>query len=152
MWACLVSMSLRCASAPETEADRWALAQLRAKAETGDAQSQAEFAAACFFGKFGLATNYVEAAKWWRKAAEQNIAPAQYNPGGMCAAAKAVPRDMAGALKWWRKAADQSHVKAQDNLGRIYMRGDRVPQDFVEAYKCFLLAGAQGYAVNMAFT
>ena len=32
-------------------------------------------------GKFGVATNYAEAVKWYRKAAEQNHAEAQYNLG-----------------------------------------------------------------------
>ena len=65
--------------AQQSEADRQALAQLRAQAERGDAQAQFELGAAFSLGKFGVATNYVEAVKWWRNAAEQHHAAAQHN-------------------------------------------------------------------------
>jgi TPR repeat protein len=63
--------------ARQSEADRQALAQLRAKAEDGDAQSQFELGAAFSLGKFGVAQDYVEAVRWLRKAAEQGDAKAQ---------------------------------------------------------------------------
>ena len=78
---CHICVLLPRAWAQQTDADRQALAQLRAKAETGDAQSQFELGEAFYLGKFDVATNYVEAVKWFRQAANQNLAGAQYIVG-----------------------------------------------------------------------
>jgi len=40
-----------------------------------------DWGAAFFLGKGGLTKDEVEAVKWFRKAAEQNLADAQYNLG-----------------------------------------------------------------------
>jgi TPR repeat protein len=69
------------AQAQQSEADRQALAQLRAQAARGDAQAQSELGKAFWLGSLGVATNYVEAAKWFRKAAEKNDAISQHNLG-----------------------------------------------------------------------
>jgi hypothetical protein len=50
------------------------LADLRAKAEKGDAKVQNELGEALYAGKPGVAKNPVEAVKWFRQAAEQNYA------------------------------------------------------------------------------
>ena len=51
---CAVSLLLPCAHARPSEADRQALAQLRAKAEKDDARSQFELGQAFSVGKFGM--------------------------------------------------------------------------------------------------
>jgi TPR repeat protein len=48
------------------------LADIRAKAEKGDAQSQCVLGEAFAEGSLGVARNEVEAVKWFRKAAKQN--------------------------------------------------------------------------------
>ena len=53
------------------------LATIRTAAEKGDAQAQSDLGRAFLFGELGLAKNDREAVKWYRKAAEQNYAPAQ---------------------------------------------------------------------------
>src|ERR1035437_5530765 len=63
--------------AQQSEADRKLLADVRAKAEKGDAQSQFELGNTFCFGNLGVAKNEVEAVKWFCKAAEQNYPPAQ---------------------------------------------------------------------------
>ena len=67
--------------AQQSEADRKLLAEVRAKAEKGDAQSQCVLGEAFATGRLGMAKDEVEAVKWLRKAAEQNDAEAQYNLG-----------------------------------------------------------------------
>src|ERR1039458_3169362 len=67
--------------AQQSEADRKLLANVRAFAEKGDAQCQYELGGAFSFGNFGVAKDPVEAVKWFRKAAAQNLAAAQYNLG-----------------------------------------------------------------------
>src|SRR5437879_1128592 len=64
--------------AQQAEADRKLLAEIRAKAEKGDAQSQSELGAAFFAGNLRVPKDAAEAVKWFRKAAEQNLASAQF--------------------------------------------------------------------------
>ena len=82
--------------------------------------------------------------KWYRKAAEQNLANAQYNLGVCYAHGEGVVKDQVEAVKWYRKAAEQNFAEAQYNLGICYERGDGVAEDWVEAYKWLLLAARQG--------
>ena len=58
--------------------------------------------------------------KWFRLAADQGDASAQYNLGFMYADGRGVPQNYAEALKWYRLAADQGHASAQFNLGLMY--------------------------------
>ena len=58
--------------------------------------------------------------KWYRKAAEQNDAMAQYNLGCCYANGQGVAKDEVEAVKWYRKAAEQNNAMAQYNLGICY--------------------------------
>ena len=100
-----------------------AIADLRAKAESGDAQSQYELGVAFDFGRLGVGKDYAEAVKWFREAAEQNNAAAQDNLGQCYTAGEGVAQDYAEAAKWYRKAAEQNYVPAQYNLGVAYDNG-----------------------------
>ena len=106
--------------AQQTEGDRKLLADIRAKAEKGDAQSQYELGAAFRLGDLGVAKDEVEAVKWYRKAAEQNDAKAQFNLGVCYSNGEGVAKDEVEAVKWYRKAAEQNYALAQYNLGRCY--------------------------------
>ncbi len=55
----------------------------------------------------GVPQDYAEAVKWYRLAAEQGDASAQYNLGIMYINGKGVPQDYAEAVKWYRLAAEQ---------------------------------------------
>ena len=70
-----------------------------------------------------------------RKAADQGVASAQYNLGGMYYRGEGVAQDYTQALFWYRKAADQGDAYAQYNLGGMYDRGEGVAQNFVQAHK-----------------
>lgn len=79
-----------------------------------------------------------EAMKWYKKAAEQNHAEAQYKLAWMCTN----ERD---AVKWYRKAAEQNHDEALVSLARMYKRGEGgVPEDYAEAVKLYWKATALG--------
>ena len=71
-----------------------------------------------------MAKDQVEAVKWYRKAAEQNLAEAQYNLGVCYYNGEGVAKDEVEAVKWFRKAAEQNYARAQYNLGVCYERGD----------------------------
>jgi uncharacterized protein len=89
--------------------------------------------------------NYAEAVKWYRKAADQGFALAQYHLGRMYYIGNGVPKNDAEAVRWFRLAADQGNARAQYVLGLIYAFGKGVPQDYVSAHMWFNLAAAQGY-------
>jgi TPR repeat protein len=94
----------------------------------------------------GIPKDDSEAVKWYRKAAEQGHADAQYNLGVMYYKGQGVPQDYTEALKWYRKAAEQGHADAQYILGIRYSNGQGVPQDDTEAVKWYRKAAEGGNA------
>src|SRR5512133_478458 len=67
-------------AAQQTNADQEPIEEVKAKAEAGDEESQLELGRRYDQGA-GVSKDQVEAVKWYRKAAEQNVAAAQYNLG-----------------------------------------------------------------------
>ena len=92
----------------------------------------------------GVTQDYVEAVRWYRKAAEQGYAIAQHNLGVMYAIGEGVPEDDTEAVRWYRKAAEQRDANAQYKLGVKYARGEGVPEDDKQAYAWISIAAAQG--------
>ena len=132
--------------AQQSEADQKLLADIRAKAEKGDAQSQDELGAAFDEGSLGVAKDEVEAVKWYRKAADQGFADAQYNLGVCYHDGTGVAKDEVEAVNWVRKAAEQGDADAQNTLGVCYERGEGVAKDATEAVKWYRKAADQGFA------
>src|SRR6476660_3157547 len=105
-------------SAEQTKADQKPIEEVKAKAEAGDPESEVELGRRYHKGE-GVVKDHAEAAKWYRKAAEQNFAPAQYNLG-LCYE-QGVAKDereelfrvfggeQIEAVKWYRKAAEQNY-------------------------------------------
>jgi len=116
---CTASMLLPSAHAQPSDADTQQLTSLRAKAETGDAKSQFVFGAAYSLGKFGLATNRVEAVKWFRKAAGQNHPAAQYNLAVGYERGDGVAKYEVEAYKWDLLAAAQGDSKGKRNASML---------------------------------
>ena len=85
-----------------------------------------------------------EAVKWFRKAAEQGIANAQFALGVMYERGEGVPENDSEAVKWYRKAAEQGDASAQFTLGAMYATGEGVPEDYVMAYAWANLSAAKG--------
>jgi TPR repeat protein len=113
VWA--ASMLLPCSNAQQGNANTSQLTILRAKADKGDAQSQLDLGVAFCLGKFSLATNYVEAATWFRRAAEQNFAAAQANLGVCFERGDGVAKYEVEAYKWDLLAAAQGDTKGKRN-------------------------------------
>jgi TPR repeat protein len=90
--------------------------------------------------------DYQKAVEWFRRAADEGYAPAQFDLGICFATGRGVPRDMLLAARWWEFAAAQGHVEAQFNLGLLYAQGEGVNLDMSEAAKWWHMAAAQGYA------
>jgi TPR repeat protein len=58
----------------------------------------------CYYYDEGVAEDTVEAAKWYRKAAEQGDDEAQHNLGVCYEYGRGVTEDKVEAVKWYRKA------------------------------------------------
>ena len=92
----------------------------------------------------GVSQDDAEAVRWFRLAAEQGDAEAQYNLGLIFVTGTDVPQDDTVAAKWFRLAADQGRYEAQFRLACMYEAGFGVPQDYVLAHMWFNLAVAVG--------
>lgn len=90
--------------------------------------------------------NAVEAARWYRRAAEQGLARAQYNLGLLYDLGEGVPEDHVEAVKWYRLAADQEDAQAQYKLGLSYDIGQGVAQDHAKAVELWRRAADFGNA------
>ena len=85
-----------------------------------------------------------EAAEWFRKAAEQGDADAQFSLGAMLVGGRGVEKDEGEAAEWFRKAAEQGHAKAQGRLGVMLAGGQGVEKDEREAAEWYRKAADQG--------
>ena len=88
--------------------------------------------------------DYKCAAKWYRKAAMEGDAGAQYCLGWLYYAALGVELNETEAFKWIYKAAEQGEPDAQKALGDFYSRGVGVEQDDVKALDWYRKAAQQG--------
>ena len=84
--------------------------------------------------------------KWYRLAADQGVATAQYNLGSMYYNGRGVLQDYEEAVFWYRLAAEQGNARAQYNLGVMYANGRGLLQDNVVAHTWYNIASANGFA------
>jgi TPR repeat protein len=94
----------------------------------------------------GIQKSLFEAAKWYRRAADQGHAKAQAMLGVLFNAGLGVPQSKTEAIKWWRRAANQGDADARFNLGMAYWKGDGVTQDFDKANALFRAMAPAGNA------
>lgn len=66
-----------------------------------------------------MSQNYAEAAEWYRKAAEQGNANAQYSLGHMYLFGQGVRQDSREAANWFQKAAERGNSAARKRLKNI---------------------------------
>ena len=116
---------------------------LKAKAMKGDRDAQRDLAMAYGQGE-GVAQDYAEAAKWFRKAAEKGDMFSQYATGNIYEQGQGVAKDLAEALRWYRKSADQGYARAQFNVGNSYYHGLGVTRNYSEAIKWYRKAAEEG--------
>lgn len=113
-----VVLIVEVASDPEKEAlneeDR-IHQEIQNQAEAGDAHAQ-DIVGGWYELSIVRALDYAEAVKWYRLAADQGYAVAQFHLGRMYAEGKGVDQDRAQAAMWFRMAADQGYVDAKQRL------------------------------------
>jgi len=117
--------------------------RIHIRAVLGNADAEAALADMYLRGE-GRPKDLTEAARWFRRAAEQGNATAQYNLATMYANGEGVPRDTAQAANWYRRAAEQGDDDAQNELGRMYWTGDGVARNLILAAEWSRRAAEQG--------
>ncbi len=110
---CATSLVLPCAHAQQTDAERMEFLESKAKAEKGEAKDQFNLGV-CYDKGRGVAKDYTEAVKWYRKAAEQNDAWAQSELGTCYHLGQSVQQDYAEAFAWFSLAAKPEVIAAQN--------------------------------------
>ena len=84
----------------------------------------------------------MEAVRWYRLAADQGYATAQYNLGNRYANGEGVPEDDLLAYMWWNLAAAQGNETAQSNKAQAESRmtrdqiaeAQRLSTEWIEAH------------------
>ena len=79
----------------------------------------------------GVPQDDQEMAKWFKMAAEQGLADAQFIFGSICANGHGVPQDYVQAYRWFTLAAQQGHQDARKLMGLIAQR--MTPAQIAEA-------------------
>ena len=89
----------------------------------------------------GVPQDYAEAVKWYRKAAEQSLAEAQYNIGyHYTSMPKACSQDYAKAVKWYPQGGrpEPEAEALKITSGNMYRPWPKAcSQDYAEAVKWF---------------
>ena len=94
-----------------------------------------------YYSGDGVPIDKVQAIEWFRMAAEQGNAKAQFNLGSAFHSQK----DTQEAVKWFRKAAEQGNIDAQSILGALLYNGNGISKsDQIEAVTWFRKAAEQG--------
>ncbi|QPC43535.1 SEL1-like repeat protein [Kaustia mangrovi] len=110
---------------PQTAVDRPVLPAaigpkgLRDAALNGDPAAQYIVATRFLEGKV-VARDEARAARWYERAADQDLAPAQYRLATMYEKGRGVPADLAAAQHWYERAAKRGNAMAMHNLAVLY--------------------------------
>ena len=91
----------------------------------------------------GVTENDQLAVYWYKRAAEQALADAEFNLGIMYKKGAGIKQDHEKAAEWRQRAVEQGHAAAQSSLGLMYAIGEGVPEDMVYAYM-WIDIGASG--------
>lgn len=97
----------------------------------------------------GGAENDIEAAKWFRKAADARFSGAMVELGNLYKSGRGVDQDLVEAARWYRLAAEAGDAAGMAALGRMYEIGGGVEQDYVQASSWRLKAAEAGSAAAM---
>ena len=119
------------------------LEELKAKASHGDAVAECTIGVMYKQGN-GVSQDYVQAAKWFQRAAKHGQGDAQFCLGELYQHGQGVKKDSAQAAKWYLKSASQGYSQAQYYIGRKYADGDGVPKNSTNAAKWYGEAASEG--------
>ena len=112
--------------------------RLMQKADSGDVKAQNELGQ--FYAEKGY---FIEATKWYRKAANQGDAEAQFNMALAFYNGSGVVFNEDSAFFYQLKAAEQGYANAQIEIGACYENGKHVDKDMAKAIYWYEKAAEQ---------
>jgi hypothetical protein len=92
---------------------------LRERAAAGDPEAQFTLGKNYEAGRSGLKQDYVEAAAWYRKSAEQGNVYAQASLGILYHSGKGLPHDDVQAEMWFTISAEHAPVNDKDTIAEM---------------------------------
>jgi TPR repeat protein/LysM repeat protein len=122
------------------------LLEIQTRAYQADANAQNTLGNAYTNGDLGLNRDFVEAFKWYSRAAEQGFPQALFNLGLAFELGRGVPAEAGVAFKYYLRAAEKGYATAQFNVANMYSTGRGVPQDSFEAVLWYRQAAEQKLA------
>jgi uncharacterized protein len=122
------------------------LAKLKAAAEQGNSDAQFKLGGVYYSGTALVKKDFVEAARWFRRAALQGHAGAEFCLASQLAAGEGVAQDYTEAVKWFGLAASQGDAEAQFRLGEMLNEGRGMKPDHAAAATWFRKAADHGDA------
>ena len=120
------------------------------EAATASKDKWAQFNLGVLLSQEGQLQDARRATYWFRQAADQGFAPAQYNLGIRLSSGIGGKQDQVEALKYISAAAEQGLAEAQYELGLWYFRATVLPKDDFQSYVWLSSASNGGHdeAVN----
>lgn len=92
----------------------------------------------------GVEKDEIKAFQWYKKAADQGNAKAQYSLGWCYQFSSVVEKDEKEAVKLYKMAAEQGLAEAQYSLGWCFQSGVGVNKDVTEAIKWYKKGAING--------
>ena len=113
-------------------------------AKKGNAKAQL-YIGDCYAKGNGVVMDSVEAVKWYRAAADQELPEAQHRMFACYRDGVGIERNQANAAKCCRKAADAGLEEAMYDMGMLYVNGKGVEKDAKSAIRWFRRGAERGH-------
>ncbi len=144
--AMIASPSLTRAAA---QAGGAAIPALLTLANAGDLDAAFELGERYTFGEGGAGIDYLEAARWYRLAADQGHRGAQTRMGEAYRYGDGVKQSFAEAMRWFRIAADDGFAPAQYQVALMYLGNAGFDRDIPEYRRWLTLGARQNHVRSM---
>jgi localization factor PodJL len=92
----------------------------------------------------GVKADLAQAAKWYQRAADAGVIPAEYRLASLYEKGTGVGRDLNKARTLYQQAAEKGNASAMHNLAVMLASGSEAAPDFVGAGKWFAMAADRG--------
>lgn len=92
----------------------------------------------------GIKADLAQAAKWYQRAADAGVTPAQYRLASLYEKGTGVSRDLTKARTLYQQAAEKGNASAMHNLAVMLASGGGAAPDFAGAGKWFAMAADRG--------
>lgn len=134
--AAMVSVSITASAQIMTPYGSMTLQDLRLRAVDNDNEAQRRLGLRYLSGA-GVATNAVEAVRWFKQSAAAGNVAAQYQVGILYDRGLGVEKNLQSAVQYYRAAAEAGYPDAQFNMGWCYLEGDGVPKEVATGISWF---------------